>query len=85
MRDSILDPETVKRLTAVRKFVEKSDAPFPPAPLQQEVPRPLYGGVHMDLEWWKQRHINVITWSAIEMLYTESQLKHYREDMDVPR
>ncbi len=38
-----------------------------------------------DLEYWKQRPINVISWSAMEMLFNERQLKYYRQDADLPR
>lgn len=85
VRDALLDPQTVERLQAVRKYVENADAPFPPRPAAANVPQPLYGAVSMDLEFWKQRRINVITWNAVDMLFSERQLKHYRDDMDVPR
>lgn len=85
VRDSLLHPETVERIKAIRRYVEDVNSPFPPAPLDSEVPRPIYGQIQMDLEWWKQRKINSITWSAIDMLYSERQLKYYRQDMDVPK
>jgi cell division protease FtsH len=83
--DALLDPETVERLAALRKYVEQPDGAFPPPPLAKDVPLPIYGISHMGLEAWKQRRINVITWSAMEMLYTDRQKKMYREDMDMPR
>lgn len=85
MVDALIDPDTLDRIKAVREYVEKPDGAFPPPPLAQNVPGPIYGAVHMNLDWWKQRRINVITWNAIDMLYSERQLKYYREDMDVPR
>jgi len=45
VRDALLDPETVERLQAVRRWVEQPGAPFPPAPLDKDVPRPSYGTV----------------------------------------
>ena len=37
------------------------------------------------LEYWKRRHFSTISWSAVEMLYSERQLKWFKQDMDVPR
>jgi len=41
----LLDPLTVDRLKAVRKYVESVDAEFPPEPLESEVSGPMYGYV----------------------------------------
>jgi hypothetical protein len=38
-----------------------------------------------NLEYWKRRHFSTVSWSAVEMLYSERQLKWFKQDMDVPR
>ncbi len=38
-----------------------------------------------NLEYWKQRQINVVSWSAMEMLYNERQLRYFKQDADLPR
>jgi hypothetical protein len=65
--------------------VEERDGAFPPPPLERSIPLPLYGAIHRDLEWWKQRRFNVVTWSALDMLFSERQLKHYRWARGRPR
>lgn len=75
----------MERLTAVRRFVEEEGAPFPPAPLADTIGGPLYGDINVPLEWWKQRRVNSISWSAAEMLFTERQMKHFAVDMDQPK
>jgi len=85
VRDALLDPETVQRLSAVRRYVEDMKAEFPPAPLEAEISGPLYGEVSGSLEYWKRRVFSNISWSAVEMLYTQRQLNYFKQDMDVPR
>ncbi|KIZ04815.1 cell division protease FtsH [Monoraphidium neglectum] len=86
--DTLLHPETVERIRAVRQFVEApsldpSDSPFPPAPPLDDVPGPLYGALHLNLDWWRQRRVDVFGGGAAELLMTERQLQYYRRDMDV--
>ena len=38
-----------------------------------------------NLEYWKRRHFSTVSWSAVEMLYSERQMKWFKQDMDVPR
>ena len=45
VRDALLDPLTVERLKAVRRYVDSVDAEFPPEPLESEVSGPIYGRV----------------------------------------
>ena len=45
MRDALLDPLTVERLKAVRKYVDSMDAEFPPEPLESDISGPIYGRV----------------------------------------
>jgi hypothetical protein len=65
-------------LPPAHRYVEQQDGQFPPAPLERDIPLPVYGAIHRDLEWWKQRRFNVVTWSALDMLFDERQLKYYR-------
>lgn len=44
---------------------------------------PFYGRVGADLDWWRQRNVSVISWSAMEMLYNKRQVELYREDADL--
>ncbi len=78
--DTLLHPETVERLAAVRKFVETQslDAPFPPQPDLDAVPGPLYGRVYGNLDEWRQRRVDVFTDGVAELLLTERQLQYYR-------
>jgi hypothetical protein len=81
--DTLLHPETVERIRAVRQFVEApsldpSDSPFPPAPPLDDVPGPLYGALHLNLDWWRQRRVDVFGGGAAELLMTERQLQYYR-------
>lgn len=85
MVEALLDPSTVERLEAVRRFVEDPQGAFPPAPLGKEVPQPVYAALPMGLDAWKQRRISVITWSAMDMLYSQRQIELYKEDADLPR
>ena len=124
MRDALLDPKTVDRLKAVRRYVESMDAEFPPEPLESDISGPIYGRVRSQrgkgwssqilvslvaivkhccirsiltsvltfisqlngsLEYWKRRHFSTISWSAVEMLYSERQMKWFEADMDVPK
>ena len=86
MRQRLLDPRTTERLKAIRKYVESANesGDFPPAPPGDSLHTPVYGAVHLNLEFWKKRKINRITWSAAEMLYSPQQMKAYRPEMDVP-
>jgi hypothetical protein len=59
-------------------------AAFPPAPLSSEVSGPVYGNAGGSLEYWKRRHFSSVSWSAVEMLYSERQMAWFRGDMDVP-
>lgn len=36
------------------------------------------------LDAWRQRDINVITWSAVDMLYNQRQKKYFGKDADLP-
>ncbi len=36
------------------------------------------------LDAWRRRHINVITWSAVDMLYNQRQQRYYGQDADLP-
>lgn len=85
VRDALMDPATVERLKAVRAYVERDDAAFPPQPLESEVSGPLYGEVNGTLDFWKRRHFSTISWSAAEMLYSKRQYDWFKDDMDVPR
>lgn len=85
VREALLHPETVERLTAVRKWVERPDGAFPPAPLDKDVPTPVYGAPRLTLEFWKQRRIDVVTGKAVEMLFNERQFRRYWKDADVAR
>ncbi|KAF6257089.1 hypothetical protein COO60DRAFT_39817 [Scenedesmus sp. NREL 46B-D3] len=83
--ESLLDPATVDRLKAVRSYVEQPDGAFPPPPVASDLAVPLYGYTkEMALEWWKTRHISSISFRAIDMLYSERQVGHYQQDMDLP-
>jgi len=84
VRDSLLHPETTARLEAVRAWVEQPEGAFPPAPLDKDVPLPLYGLVAGTLEYWQPRQRTELSWSAMEMVYNERQLHHFREDADMP-
>lgn len=87
VRDRLLDPQTTERLKAIRKFVQsasQSSEDFPPPPDLSGLNTPIYGAVEVPLEFWKQRKINRITWSAAEMLYSPRQMEAYRADMDMP-
>eukprot|EP00798_Chlamydomonas_sp_ICE-L_P009428 gene9428-4069_t len=95
VREALLDPETVERLMAVRRFVEDDTAEFPPAPLesavsgplygQSAVSRPLYGQINGNLSFWMRRQVNTITTTAVDLLMSERELAAYSEDMDIPR
>lgn len=83
--ESLLQPATLERLKAIRRYVEQQDGEFPPAPTAVDVPVPLYGYTRLQaLEWWKPRQIDDITFRAIEMLYSPRQLMYYWNDMDLP-
>lgn len=83
--ESLLQPATLERLKAIRRYVEQQDGEFPPAPTAADVPVPLYGYTRAQaLEWWKPRQIDDITFRAIEMLYSPRQLMYYWNDMDLP-
>lgn len=83
--ESLLDPATVDRLKAVRRYVEDPAGDFPPQPSMSDLPVPLYGYTsEMALEWWKTRHISSISFRASDMLYSERQAKYYEQDMDLP-
>jgi hypothetical protein len=41
--------------------------------------------VSSGLEFWQRRHISTISWSAMEMLYSERQQQLYAQDADLPR
>lgn len=69
----------------MRAWVEQPDAPFPPRPLAVDVPKPLAGATGMSLEFWKQRRIDVVTWTAVDMLFNKRQMELFKDDMDVPR
>jgi len=50
--ESLLQPATVERLQAIRRYVEQPDGEFPPAPTAMDLPIPLYGYTrHQALEW----------------------------------
>lgn len=81
----MLDPATVDRLKAVRRYVEDPNGEFPPQPNASDLPIPLYGyTTEMALEWWKTRQISNISFRAIDMLFNERQMKYYEQDMDLP-
>jgi hypothetical protein len=44
----------------------------------------VYGNAGGSLEYWKRRHFSSVSWSAVEMLYSERQMAWFRGDMDVP-
>ena len=88
--DTLLHPETVERLRAVRRFVEApaatgaGAAPFPPAPDAAAVPGPLYGRVYGNLDAWRQSRVDVLSGRAADLLLTARQLRYYASDMDLP-
>lgn len=50
--ESLLQPATVQRLEAIRRYVDKEDGEFPPAPTAAELPVPVYGyTTQQALEW----------------------------------
>lgn len=34
---------------------------------------------------WQKRNTEVISWSAMELLYNERQMKYFAQDADMPR
>lgn len=75
-------------------------APFPPNPMPEEdlAPMrpggPLYNNLALDFGWWAQPQPDgpatgpgsgVISWSAMDMLFTERQKKLYAQDADIPK
>lgn len=78
----LLHPDTVDRIKAVRAYVEQPDAAFPPAPGLEGVvlPEPVYGYMPQSLDWWRQRNIDVVTWNAVDMLFSEGAAKYYYAD-----
>lgn len=50
--ESLLQPSTVERLKAIRRFVESQEGEFPPAPSAADLPVPVYGYTKQQaLEW----------------------------------
>jgi len=84
IQEALLDPETVNRLQAVRRWVEQPGAPFPPPPPAKDIPTPSYGTTADSLDAWRQRNVNVITWSAVDMLYNQRQRRYFAQDADLP-
>ncbi|EFJ40530.1 hypothetical protein VOLCADRAFT_121711 [Volvox carteri f. nagariensis] len=91
VRDALLHPHTRERLRAVRRWAEDPEGEFPPAPVTDREAAamgpegPLYGRLALDLEWWRSRRSNAISWSAMELLFNERQRKYFAEDADLPR
>jgi hypothetical protein len=86
VRDALLDPEVRDRLVGVRRYVEGgAEAPFPPEPTQSEISGPMLGQLSGSLEYWKRRHFRTVSWSGAEMLFSERQMKWFRQDMDLPK
>ncbi|PNW85891.1 hypothetical protein CHLRE_03g201100v5 [Chlamydomonas reinhardtii] len=91
VRDALLHPETRERLLAMRRWVEGGPgAPeFPPSPLSPEQTAamspsgPLYGNLALNLDWWRRRQDNVISWSAMEILMSRRQVDLYKQDADM--
>jgi hypothetical protein len=50
--ESLLQPATLDRLQAIRRYVEQPDGDFPPPPTAAELPVPIYGYTKQQaLEW----------------------------------
>jgi len=101
VRDALLDPRTLERVLAVRRYVEdvaadfgrgasgdspegaaRGSAPFPPEPLAEDVPQPVYGAVWAPLQGWVRRaRASVVTASALDLLYTDRQRQLYASDL----
>jgi cell division protease FtsH len=100
VRDILLDPRTLERIKAVRRYVEdttadygmgasgdsregasRGSAPFPPEPLAEDVPQPVYGAVWAPLEGWVRRaRRSVVTMDALDLLFTDRQKQLYEAD-----
>ena len=100
VRDILLDPRTLERIAAVRRYVEDAtaeagsgasgdsasgarqrSAPFPPEPLAEDVPQPVYGAVWAPLEAWVRRaRRKVTTMEAMDLLLTPRQKELYAAD-----
>lgn len=101
VRDALLDPRTLERVKAVRRYVEdvtadygqgasgdspegarRGSAPFPPEPLAEDVPQPVYGAVWAPLEGWvrRARSEGPVTTQALDLLFTERQRQLYAAD-----
>jgi hypothetical protein len=101
VRDALLDPRTLERVRAVRRYVEdatadygqgasgdspegarRGSAPFPPEPLAEDVPQPVYGAVWAPLEGWvrRARSQGPVTTQALDLLFTERQRQLYASD-----
>jgi hypothetical protein len=50
--ESLLQPATIARLRAIRRYVEQPGGSFPPPPTTDDLPVPLYGYTErQQLEW----------------------------------
>jgi cell division protease FtsH len=64
-----------------RSGAERGSAPFPPEPLAEDVPQPVYGAVWAPLEAWVRRaRRGVATMEALDLLFTERQKELYAAD-----